>query len=217
MIKENKRIIILTTLVTLLPMLAGLILWGRLPEKMPIHWNVSGELDGWAGKAFAVFAIPGFMAAAHLFCVLCTSLDPKVKNQTREVLWLVFWICPFVSVLVCAVMYAAALGAELNVASVVTGMCGVLYTALGNYLPKCRRNYTVGIKVMWALEDEANWNATHRFAGKLWAAGGIIVILAAFIPSTQWTFCILLAASILMALLPVIYSYLYYKKHGKTD
>ena len=110
MIKENKWRILLTTLVTLLPMLAGLMLWTRLPERMPIHWNAAGELDGWTGKAFAVFAIPGFMAAIHLFCVLCTSLDPKVKGQTKKVLGMVFWICPVMSVLVGALTYSAALG-----------------------------------------------------------------------------------------------------------
>ncbi len=216
MIKKNKWIILLTTLVTLLPMLAGLILWSKLPERMPIHWNAAGELDGWTGKAFAVFAVPGIMAAAHLFCVLCTSLDPKAKDQTKKALGLVFWICPFMSVLLGAVVYAVALGAKLNVASVIFAATGVLFVAVGNYLPKCKRNYTIGIKVMWALEDEANWNATHRFAGKVWVVGGLLIILGSFFPlrSFIWFY---LTLTMLMALLPVGYSYLYYRRHGKTE
>ena len=216
MIKENKWRILLTTLVTLLPMLAGLMLWSRLPERMPIHWNAAGELDGWTGKAFAVFAIPGFMAAIHLFCVLCTSLDPKVKGQTKKVLGMVFWICPFISVLVGAVVYAVALGASFNVASVISAATGLLFVALGNYMPKCKRNYTIGIKVMWALEDEANWNATHRFAGKVWVAGGVLVILLSFFPlrSFIWVY---LTLTVLMAVLPMGYSYIYYRRHGKTE
>ena len=216
MIKENKWRILLTTLVTLLPMLAGLMLWSRLPERMPIHWNAAGELDGWTGKAFAVFAIPGFMAAIHLFCVLCTSLDPKVKGQTKKVLGMVFWICPFMSVLVGAVVYATALGASFNVASVILAATGLLFVALGNYMPKCKRNYTIGIKVMWALEDEANWNATHRFAGKVWVVGGLLIILGSFFPLKSF-FWIYLTLTVLMALLPVGYSYLYYRRHGKAE
>ena len=216
MIKENKWRILLTTLVTLLPMLAGLMLWTRLPEQMPIHWNAAGELDGWTGRAFAVFAIPGFMAAMHLFCVLCTSLDPKVKGQTKKVLGLVFWICPFTSVLVGTLVYAVALGAKLNVASVIFAATGLLFVAVGNYMPKCKRNYTIGIKVMWALEDEANWNATHRFAGKVWVVGGLLIILFSFIPSELFIW-FYLAMTVLMALLPVGYSYLYYRRHGKTE
>ena len=216
MIKENKWRILLTTLVTLLPMLAGLMLWTRLPEQMPIHWNAAGELDGWTGRAFAVFAIPGFLAAMHLFCVLCTSLDPKVKGQTKKVLGLVFWICPFMSVLVGAVVYATALGASFNVASVILAATGLLFVARGNYTPKCKRNYTIGIKVMWALEDEANWNATHRFAGKVWVVGGLLIILGSFFPLKSF-FWIYLTLTVLMALLPVGYSYLYYRRHGKAE
>ena len=216
MIKENKWRILLTTLVTLLPMLAGLMLWTRLPERMPIHWNAAGELDGWTGKAFAVFAIPGFLAAIHLFCVLCTSLDPKVKGQTKKVLGMVFWICPVMSVLAGALTYSAALGAEVSVELVVPCFVGLLFVIFGNYLPKCRRNYTIGIKVMWALEDEANWNATHRFAGKVWVAGGVLVILLSFFPlrSFIWVY---LTLTVLMAVLPMGYSYLYYRRHGKTE
>lgn len=216
MIKENKWRILLTTLVTLLPMLAGLMLWTRLPERMPIHWNAAGELDGWTGKAFAVFAIPGFLAAIHLFCVLCTSLDPKVKGQTKKVLGMVFWICPVMSVLAGALTYSAALGAEVSVELVVPCFVGLLFVIFGNYLPKCRRNYTIGIKVMWALEDEANWNATHRFAGKVWVAGGVLVILLSFFPlrSFIWVY---LTLTVLMAVLPMGYSYIYYRRHGKTE
>ena len=213
MIKENKWKIIITTLVTLLPMLAGIILWNRLPDMIPTHWNAAGEMDGWSGKAFAVFAIPGFLAAAHILCVVLTSLDPKVKGQTKKVLGLVFWICPFISVLVGVLVYAVALGAEISVASVVIAATGVLFVAIGNYLPKCRRNYTIGIKVMWALEDEANWNATHRFAGKVWVVGGVLIILMALLPIKEviWVYIGLTA---LMAVLPMGYSYVYYRRHG---
>ena len=216
MIRENKWKILLTTLVTLLPMLAGLMLWTRLPERMPIHWNAAGELDGWTGKAFAVFAIPGFLAAIHLFGVLCTSLDPKVKGQTKKVLGMVFWICPVMSVLAGALTYSAALGAEVSVELVVPCFVGLLFIIFGNYLPKCRRNYTIGIKVMWALEDEANWNATHRFAGKVWVAGGVLVILLSFFPLRSFIW-VNLTLMVLMAVLPMGYSYIYYRRHGKTE
>ena len=153
------------------------------------------------------------MAAVHILCVVCTSLDPKVKGQTKKVLGLILWICPFISVIVGALVYAVALGAEISVASVVVAATGVLFVAVGNYLPKCRRNYTIGIKAMWALEDEANWNATHRFAGKVWVVGGLMVILVSFLPlkAVIWVYIGLAA---LMAILPVGYSYGYYRRHG---
>ncbi len=213
MIKENKWKILVTTVVTLLPMVAGLILWRRLPEQMPIHWNAAGELDGWTGRAFAVFAIPAIMAALHLFCVVMTSLDPKVNGQAKKVLGMVFWICPVASVLVGALTYSAALGAEVSVELVVPCFVGLLFIIFGNYLPKCRRNYTIGIKVMWALEDEANWNATHRFAGKVWVAGGALVILLSLVIPPEASIWALLSVTLLMALTPITYSYIYYRRH----
>ncbi|MGN0573860.1 MAG: DUF1648 domain-containing protein, partial [Acutalibacteraceae bacterium] len=73
MIKKNKIKIIITSLLTVLPIAAGLILWNRLPEKIPTHFNAAGEPDGTSGKAFAVFGIPLFLLAVHLFCVFMTS------------------------------------------------------------------------------------------------------------------------------------------------
>lgn len=213
MIKNNKGKAIVSTLILLLPMLAGLVLWNHLPERMPIHWNAAGELDGWAGKPFAVLALPGFLLGLHWFCLIYTSLDPKAKNQSPKALGIIFWICPVISVLINAMMYAAALGISVSVPMLVTLMSGLLFIVIGNYLPKCTSNYTIGIKIMWTLDSEANWNATHRFAGKVWVVGGLLVMLCAFLPSNVmfWT---MLAASLTLGIAPIAYSYLYYRKHG---
>ncbi len=78
--KSYKKTVIITTLITLLPILAGVILWSRLPDKIPMHWNFSGEADGWSGKSFAVFGFPCILAVIHLIAVLVTFNDPKRKN-----------------------------------------------------------------------------------------------------------------------------------------
>lgn len=211
MFRKNKGRILLTTAVTLVPILVGLALWGVLPERVPTHWNAAGEMDGWSSKAFAVFAIPGIIAGLHLFCVAATCLDPRGRDQTGKVVGLVLWICPVISLLCAALTYTAALGVELRVWMVVPAVLGVLFIALGNYLPKCRRNYTIGIKVPWALDSEENWNATHRFAGKVWVVGGILVMFSALLPVKAGSW-VILASALLMGALPVGYSYLYYRK-----
>lgn len=208
MIKNNKGKLLLTSLVILIPMLVGLLLWNRFPDSIATHWNVSGEVDGWGSKAFAVFFLPLFLLVTHWFCVIVTAADPKHKDIDGKMLSLVLWICPIMSLLICSIIYATALGYELSVAFWTPLLIGALFVFIGNYLPKCKRNYTVGIKVSWALEDDANWNATHRFAGKVWVIGGIVIMLTAFL-STIWLFA---AMILVMVFLPVIYSYLYYKK-----
>lgn len=91
-------------------------------------------------------------------------------------------------------------------------LMGVIFLVTGNYLPKCRQNYTIGIKLPWTLDDEENWNYTHRLAGKLWMIGGVLIILLGFqtvVPSMAVSMTIM----VVVTMIPAIASYLYYKKH----
>lgn len=207
--KNQKSMILLTTLVTLLPMAVGLLQWNRLPEQIPIHWNVEGQVDGWSGKAMAVFGMPAFMALMHLICTAVTGMDPKNKEQGGKTIHLVLWICPVVSVVVMTIVYCWAMGTQVKVELLLPVFMGLMFTMIGNYLPKCRQNYTIGIKVPWALNSEENWNATHRFAGKIMTVGGVLVMLTALTQNVL----LMLGILLVMALVPVVYSYCYYRRH----
>ena len=88
---------------------------------------------------------------------------------------------------------------------------GALFVVIGNYLPKCKQSYTVGIKIPWTLNDEENWNKTHRLAGFLWVIGGVVIMATAFL-GTFWLFFVVL---IPMVIVPFVYSYSLYKKSSK--
>lgn len=214
MIEKHKGKLILTSVIIFLPVIAGLILWNQLPESMPTHWNAAGEIDGWSSKGFAIFAIPGFMLVIHWLCVVVTSLDPKNKNVTGKMLLLIFWICPVMSVLISALTYSAAMGIETDINLILPVLTGLLFIIIGNYLPECKHNYSVGIKLPWTLHDENNWNATHRFAGPLWIAGGALLLLSALIKSPVLNTVIIIATILILILVPAIYSYTYYRKNS---
>ena len=93
----NKRTVILTTILTLLPIAAGLILWNKLPDQMAIHFNAANEPDNWASKPFAVVGMPAIIAVVHLVCLFVTANDPKKQNITGVMKTLMLWICPFIS------------------------------------------------------------------------------------------------------------------------
>lgn len=215
MLKQYKKQLIISSVVILLPILAGLILWNALPDRFATHWGISGEADGWGGKVFAVFAPPLIMLALHWFCFWITSLDPKAKDQTKKALGMIFWIFPVLSVCESAMIYALALGAEFNITSILMPGFSLLFIGMGNYLPKCKQNYTMGIKVPWTLSNEENWNATHRFAGKLWVVGGIVMLALSFMPG-DWAFGGLLVVILVMAFVPTWYSWRYYKKQMRN-
>ena len=207
----NKKRMIITSIVTLLPVLVGIVLWNKLPESIPVHWNFSGEIDRYSGKAFAVFFMPLLIFAIHLVCAFATRLDPKTQNLSSKVMGLVLWICPAVSVLCMGVCYAAALEYDVRVEFVIPLFVGIVFLLVGNYLPKCKRNSVVGIKVPWTLESEENWNKTHRFAGVVWTAGAVVVIIGSFFKNAVALTTFVPTA--VMVIAPIVYSYVYYKSH----
>lgn len=218
-LRENKWKLIVTSLVTLLPILAGLLLWNKLPDEIPTHFGADGAADGWSSKSFAVFGLPLILLAFHWLCVLGTSLDPKKQNINRKIYAIVLWICPVVSLIIGSVCYAYALGWEINVAVLSFILCGLSFIVIGNYLPKCKQSYTMGIKLPWTLADEATWNATHRLGGKLWVIGGLVLLATAPLSSVPIaSVSIFLSDVLLMVLIPTVYSYVYYRKRsGKEE
>ena len=211
MLKTHLKRMILTSLITLLPLLTGLILWSRLPDTVAVHFGPDGQADGWSSKAFAVFYMPLFLLGVHLLCIFLTAADPKRRSISDKALGLVFWITPLCSVIVGIVTYTIALGMDIDVNLIMMLTVGLLFIVLGNYLPKCRQNYTVGIKIPWTLHDPENWNKTHRFAGKLWIVGGAVIMLNAFL-SSVW---IMIAMMAVMAFLPILYSFVLYRRSLK--
>ncbi|MBQ3542844.1 MAG: SdpI family protein [Oscillospiraceae bacterium] len=208
MIKKNWKTLLITSLLILLPALAGIVLWDQLPEQIPTHWNPSGEVDRWSSKAFAIFGLSGILLAAQWLCTLGTRADPKKDNHPQKILHLVLWIIPVISNLLYAITYAVALGKEVRIEVIMPVFMGLLFAIIGNYMPKCKQNYTIGIKIPWTLNSEENWNRTHRFAGRLWVVCGIVIMLTGFFGGFWIFFGIVLA----MVIAPFLYSYLLHRK-----
>lgn len=211
MIKKNKWKLLRSSLVILLPILFGLIFWNKLPEQMVTHWGADGKANGWSNRNFAVFALPFFILAVHWFCILCTLKDPKNSDQSNKIFCILLWICPITSLVTSGMIYAAALGKALEATGVVYLLVGFLFTIIGNYLPKCKQNCTIGIRVKWTIENEENWNATHRFSGKVWTIGGVLMMVCAFLPE-QISIYVFVALVIALSVISTGYSYCYYKR-----
>lgn len=205
--KLNKKLLIITTITILLPVVIGLIFWEQLPAEMATHWGTKNEPNGWTSKAFTVFGIPAVMAALHILCLLVTYADPKKNNIGKKAIGIVYWILPATSIAVMSSTYAYALGMDINIGMVCCILMGIIFILLGNYMPKAKRNYTFGYKIPWTLNSDENWNKTHRLAGWLMVICGFAFIINAFILS-EWVLAFCIAA----ALLPMVYSFVLYKK-----
>ena len=211
MIRNHKKLLILTSLLTLLPIPVGLLLWNRFPETMAIHWGITGEADGYASPNLVVFGLPLLMLAFHWLCVFFTVRDKGNHGHNRKMFRLVLWIIPIISNLSLLGLYAFALDVKFSPVVWTVVPMGLLVALIGNYLPKTRMNSTMGIKVPWAYSSEANWNATHRFAGKVWVIGGILVALCGLLP-LGWAVSGMIVFMVVLCVLPIVYSYRFYKK-----
>ena len=209
--KIDKKTLLITSIITLLPVVVGLLLWDKLPDTIPTHFGMDGTPNGWSSKPFTVFGLPVLMLFFHLLCLGITSVDPKYDNINDKVFAIVVWICPVISLLVVVASYGSALGWEMNISKYTMFGCGVLFMVIGNYLPKCKQSYTLGIKLPWTLDDEENWNRTHRMAGKLWVAGGIVILLNVFLGISGVEILVL----ILMVVIPTVYSWAFSRKKDK--
>lgn len=212
--KDVKKTLIITSIITALPILIGVVLWNRLPDTMATHFGSDGMPNGWSSKWFAVIGLPIFLAVLNVFCIAATENDPRRERYPEKMMKLVYWICP-VCAWICAIgIYANALGFELtNLGRYMSLMLGVMFLVIGNYLPKVKQNWYLGIKLPWTYADEENWNKTHRLAGKLWFVGGLLFILNFFLQIRG----IELWLMIVLVLIPVIYSYLYSRKKNKEE
>lgn len=215
MIRNNKWKLIISSVVILLPTLIGITFWDKLPEYMATHWGVDGNADGYSTRAFAVLFLPLLLLALQWLCVLATVKTPTGKEMSSKIFGLVLSICPAISVFGSGIMYAAALGKGINVPMAMCLFMGLLFIVIGNYLPKCKRSFVMGIKLKWTLESDANWNATHRVGGITWVIGGIVLMLCAFLPQAviPWIF---FAVMLVMVIIPTVYSYLFYNHNKKN-
>lgn len=181
-IREHKLFVIATSIITLLPIVVGVVLWNRLPEQMATHFGSSGTPNDWSPRGFTVFVLPIFLLAVHLICVFATAADPKNKGINQTVFKIVGCIAPLCSIACAVGIYGYELGIEeANSLTTVKCIAGIIIVVVGNYLPKCRQNYTIGIKLPWTLEDEDIWNRTHRFTGWLWIICGVLFIIEGFL------------------------------------
>ena len=202
--REHKMLLIITSCVILLQTVVGAVLWNRLPDQIATHFNFRNEPDGWSSKAFTVFGMPLVLLALHWISLVVSSApNIQMKNLHGKVKYLFWWIVPAVSLLMVMICYGHALGVPLNTGRIVLVFLGLLFAVTGNYIPKVRRNYSVGIKLPWTMTDDENWNKTHRMAAPIWVVCGILLIVFGLVGYTNW---VSFVPVLVMILLPTIYS-----------
>ncbi len=190
MLKNNKTPLIVSSFLIMLPIL--------------VHLFVENFLSG-------MLFMPTLLLVLHWVCILVTAYDNKSNCQSSKIFGIVLWIIPAISIIVSTTTYLFSVNIIKSPHIPLYILIGALFIMIGNYMPKTRQNRTIGIKVKWTLQSEANWNATHRVAGFTWVAIGIIILASAFLPIS---ICIpvFIISVFFGVLIPTVYSYKFYKK-----
>ena len=194
--------------VCLLPFVIGAVFYGRMPEQMATHFDFNFQPDDYSSREFALFGIPAVMTGLFILCAGLLEVDPKKRGMDGRLKTITRWVIPILSVFVQCVTISYALDSSLNLIRFIPVLIGILFILMGNYLPKCRQNYTMGIKLPWTLNSEENWNRTHRVASWLFIMGGAIFVINGFLQS-KWVLFAFLAC---VFLIPAGYSFYLYKK-----
>jgi uncharacterized membrane protein len=192
----------------------ALAVYPRLPHRIPTHWNLRGEADGWGGPG-AAFLFPAIATGTWLLMMVLPRIDPRRANWEKFAgeVRLIVGVLVLVFAWIEAVALGAALGWNVDTGRAVTGGVGVMLAVIGNYLPRIRSNWFMGIRTPWTLSSESVWRDTHRIGGRAFVAGGVAMVLAGFIPGTLAQLLAIVAVMV-ATLIPVVYSYLAWRREA---
>ena len=213
----NRRPLILFTTVAVGAMvLLGAWAWLQLPAdaQVPIHWGADGQANGYAPKTIGLFLVPLITVGVGALFWAIPVIEPRRANIEKSgKAYAAIWIAiVLLMAAVEGVTVAAALGATLDVTLIVFVGTGALFIVIGNYLPKVRSNYLMGIRTPWTLTSDLSWDRTHRAGGRLFVIEGIAFILIGLLrPAPQALIAVLIGGIVLMLAFLVVYSYRVWK------
>lgn len=192
----------------------SIVFFPRLPARVPTHWNAAGQIDGYSSRVFGAFLMPVVMIGMLALFAALPSLSPKgfeVEGGSRAYAAIVLALLLFLLVVHVQILLAA-MNIARSMSSLIPILTGALFVVLGNYLPKMRRNFFIGIRTPWTLADEDVWFRTHRFGGVLFVVSGILLMVVSPFLRANASFGLLLALALLTAFASIIYSFVIYKK-----
>jgi uncharacterized membrane protein len=210
----NRTKEMLIWLMLLAPFIYAFVIWNKVPERVPTHFDINGNPDDYSGKAFALLLLPLINAGIYFLLFFVPRIDPRKKHyetfgnsyQNIRLLIHVFFVGTFIFI-----TQTTAGGTPLQLNVFLAGI--LLFLALlGNYMRTVRSNFFVGIRTPWTLSNDVVWRKTHQLGGRILFYSGIVLsIIVFFLPQNAAAF-VMFGGVFFMIMIPVIYSYLEYRK-----
>lgn len=185
-----------------------------LPEKVPTHWNIRGEVDAYGSKYINLFLMPAMAFFVYLLMSFLPAIDPLRKNYdkfAKQYQYFKFFLAAFFIYLHFVIVYSSMKAMPLKGNLIFALPFSILFILIGRVLPKLQRNFFIGIRTPWTLVSDLNWKKTHEFGSKVFIVAGVLSLVAAFFGSAI-SFIVLISSILLAAVAAMVYSYLIFKK-----
>lgn len=209
---------LLHLLVLALPFAYLAYCWPSMTGEVPVHWNARGEIDRYGGRGEVLLAVSMVALLPYVLLRLAPLIDPRRANMalSSKAFGAMRLLISVVMSAIALVIVHSAHARELAAGDVLLPLLFLLLVGIGNFLPALRSNYFIGIRVPWTIESEANWRSTHRFAARLWFWGGLLgAVITFLLPTEEAKFTFFLPAFLSLAFIPIIHSYLYYRREQR--
>ncbi|HSJ63674.1 MAG TPA: DUF1648 domain-containing protein [Gemmatimonadaceae bacterium] len=196
-------------------LLISLLVFDRLPDRMPSHWNASGEVDGYSSRLVGAFLLPLIALAIWGLLRVLPRIDPRRRNyQKFEGMYdlLVVSVVGFLCVMHLGIL-AFSLGYPVSVDKLIFGCMAVLLMVLGNLLPRARPNWFVGLRTPWTLSSDRVWERTHRAGGYVFLLAGLTMLLTLLL-APAYTMHATIAIAVGITAFVLGYSYLAWRQEG---
>lgn len=213
---KTKTTVVISVAFILLSLLAGILLWNKLPESMASHWNEQDLVNGYMSRFWGVFLMPIITTIMLLMFLVIPNIDPLKANiqEFRD------YFNMFIALMIIFMAYIYGLTLAWNLgynnfrmSTAMLPALGLLFIFTGVMISKAKRNFFIGIRTPWTLSSETVWNETHKLGGKLYIVAGAITLMGIFFP--DYAFWLMMVAVIGASFFSVIFSYFLYQREKK--
>lgn len=204
-------------LLVLIPVVYLMYLFDMLPDTVPIHWDIYGQVDGYGSKG--ILWIPAWIpvVAYLLFSFIPKMQSNRGLNQMGNKYHKIKWtIVSFLSLTMMYLFYLIGNEKDFSTDLLFVAM-GVFFIFMGNYFQTIKTNYLIGIRTPWTLKNESVWKRTHVLAGQLWFIGGIIIILNSLFGVVSLRSHVFFLIAMMIVFIPIVHSYLLFHKLKNSE
>jgi len=189
-------------------------IWNGLPGRVPTHFNINGQANDWSDKSLLLAIPAGLGLGIYLVMLLIPVFDPKKKLRQMGDKYhsLRFMVVFFISALSIYQLYITKVG-QIENPQWIIALIGLMLAMFGNYFQALRPNYFVGIRTPWTLENEQVWRKTHYLGGRLWMAGGILIVIISLVIRSHTSILITVGGILLvLVVVPVAFSFIEFRR-----